>query len=67
MEAFGLKAILKLRQNRIEVDENEIVSVNNQEEIRVAWANVCAVEFLQGVRAAKFLEFWTNEKAVSSS
>ncbi len=65
MAAFGLKAILKLRQSRIEIDENEIVSVNNQEEIRIAWANIFAVEFLQGARAAKFLEFWTKEKVVS--
>ena len=62
---FGLRTILKLRQNQVEIDEQEIVSINYQKEICISWSDVIAARFQRGSSASKFLSLWTAEQEVS--
>ena len=62
---FWLKDIFRLQQNRVEMDEQEIVSLNHQKEVRIRWTDVIAARFQRGSSASKFLSLWTAEQEVS--
>lgn len=62
---FWLKDILRLRQNHVEINEQEFISINNQKELRIRWSDVIAARFERGSSASKFLSLWTAEQEVS--
>ncbi len=62
---FALRDILRVRQNQVEINEQEIISTNNQKEIHIRWTDVIAARFQRGSSASKFLSLWTAKQEVS--
>jgi hypothetical protein len=37
---FALRDILRVRQNHVEINEQEIISINNRKEVRIRWIDM---------------------------
>jgi Ca2+/Na+ antiporter len=54
--------LLKLQRNYVEIDEHEIMSFDNQKEIRIRWSEVIAARFEKWTNASTFLILWTTDQ-----